>query len=98
MEIKKKKDNPNDMIERDIGPNKDESILQEDTSKKARNRYKSKVLKNHPISNVIGNMNEYVVTRRQSRLNEMSFICYTSQLELRNVDKALGDGSWTTAL
>ena len=34
--------------------------------------------KNHLISNVMGNVNEKVVTRRQSRMNEMSFVCYAS--------------------
>ncbi|RVX10899.1 Retrovirus-related Pol polyprotein from transposon RE2 [Vitis vinifera] len=54
--------------------------------------------KNHPISNAIGNVNEHVVTRRQSRLNEMGIVCYTSQLEPKNVKEASGDESWTTAL
>ena len=43
-------------------------------------------------------MNEYVVTRRQSRLNEMGLVCYTSQLELQNMEEALGDEYWTTTL
>ena len=32
-----------------------------------------------------------MVSRRQSRLNEISLVCYTSQLEPKNVDEALGD-------
>ena len=46
----------------------------------------------------MSNVNECVVTRRQSRLNEMGLICYTSQFEPKNVEEALGDESWTTAL
>ena len=43
-------------------------------------------------------MNERVITRRQSRLNEMCLVCYTSQFEPKNVNEALGDESWTTTL
>ena len=57
------------------------------------NKHRSRVPKNHPISNVIGNVNEWVVTKRQSRLNEMGLVCYTSQLERKNVEEALGDES-----
>ena len=32
------------------------------------------------------------------RLNEMGLVCYTSQLEPKNVEEALGDESWTTTL
>ena len=43
-------------------------------------------------------MNERVITRRQSRLNKMCLVCYTSQFEPKNVNEALGDESWTTTL
>ena len=39
---------------------------------------KSRVPKNHPLSNVIGNYEDNMVTRRQSKLNEISYICYAS--------------------
>ncbi|KAL6333603.1 hypothetical protein AAG906_028788 [Vitis piasezkii] len=61
-------------------------------------KHRSRIPKNHPISNVVGNVNEHVVTRRQSRLNEMGLVCYTAQLEPKNVEEALGDDSWTTSL
>ena len=48
-----------------------------------KNKHKSRVPKNHPISNII-NLDECVVTRRQLRLNETSIVCYTSQLEPNN--------------
>ena len=35
-----------------------------DTSEKIRNMHRSKLPKNHPIANVIGNVNERVVTMR----------------------------------
>ena len=60
-------------------------------------KHKSRVPKNYPISNVIGNMDDSMVTRRQSRQNKIDFFCYTSQLEPKNVEEALGDESWTTA-
>ena len=78
--VKSVKDNPNGVLESNVDPNKDENIPQENTSEEIRSKHKSKGPKNHPISNFIGNMNECVVARRQSRLNEMDLACYTFQL------------------
>ena len=96
MEITK--DNPNDIPKRDIDPNKDENVPLDITYKETMSKHRSRIPKNHPISNVVGNVNEHVVTRRQSRLNEMGLVCYTAQLEPKNVEEALGDDSWTTSL
>ena len=91
--------NPNNILEGEIDPNKDENVSQEEKFEETRNTHKSKLTKNHPISKVTSNMNECVVTRRQSRLNEMGPVCYTSQLELKkNMEEALGDEYWTTTL
>ena len=90
--------NPNNILEGEIDPNKDENVSQEENFEETRHKHKSKLSKNHPISKVTSNMNEYVVTRRQSRLNEMGLVCYTSQLELQNMEEALGDEYWTTTL
>ena len=76
MEITK--ENSNNTLERDIDPNMDELVLLDDTPKEMKNKYRSRIPKNYLISNVIGNVNELVVARRQSRLNEMGFVCYTS--------------------
>ena len=95
MEITK--ENLNDIPERNINPNNDEYVPLDDKFEEIRNKHRSKKPKNHSISNVIGNVNEWVVTRRQSRLNEMSLICYSSQLEPKNVEEALRDESWTIA-
>ena len=65
------KDNLNDILKSNVNPKKDENVSQEDTSEETRNKHKSKVPMNHLISNVISKMIECVVTRRQSRLNEM---------------------------
>ena len=54
---------------------------------------KFRVPNDHPISNVIGDLDESMVTMRQSRLNEMDFVCYTSQLEPKNMEEDLGDES-----
>ena len=71
----------------------DEVVPLGNTPEEIINKHRSRVPKNHPISNVIGNVNEWVVTKRQSRLNEMGLVCYTSQLERKNVEEALGDES-----
>ena len=91
------KDNPIDIPERDIDPKNDEVVPLDDTLKETRDKNRSRITKNHPILNVISNINERVVTRRQSKLNEMGLVCYTLQLEPKNVKEALGNESWTTA-
>ena len=55
-------DNLNNMLESNVNPNKDETVPQEVNYEETRNKHKSRVPKNHPISNVIGNANERVVT------------------------------------
>ena len=50
------------------------------------------------MSYVIGNISDYAVTKRQSRINKIGFICYTSLLELKNMDEAFRNESWITVL
>ncbi|KAJ9682438.1 hypothetical protein PVL29_018369 [Vitis rotundifolia] len=59
---------------------------------------KSRVPKNHPLSNVIGNYEDNILTRRQSKLNEISYVCYISQIEPKNIEEALNDEAWVEAL
>ena len=61
-------------------------------------RNRSRVPKNHPLSNVSGDFEESMVTRRQSKLNEISYVFYTSQIEPKNVEEALKDEAWVEAL
>ena len=68
------KENLNDIPKRDIDLNNDEFVPLNDTFEEARSKHRSRIPKNHPISNVIGNVNERVVTKRQSRLNEMGLV------------------------
>ena len=91
------KENLNDILERDIDPNMDEKVPLDDTLEKMRNKHRSRIPKNYQISNVIRNVNEQVVTRRQSRLNKVGFVCYT-HLEPKKVEEALRDECWTTTL
>ncbi|KAJ9705776.1 hypothetical protein PVL29_003735 [Vitis rotundifolia] len=39
-----------------------------------------------------------MVTRRQSKLNEVSYVCYTSQIKPKNVEEALNNEAWVEAL
>ena len=48
---------------------------------------KSRVPKNHPLTNVIGNYEDSMVTRRQVKLNEISYVCYISQIEPKKILK-----------
>ena len=58
------------------------------------NRNKSKVPKSHFILDVAGNISDFTITTmRQSRINKIDFIWYTSQLEPKNMDEALRDES-----
>ena len=86
-DVETTKENPNDIPKRDIDPNIDEVVPPDDTIKEIKDKIKSRMPNNHLISNVMGNVNEKVVTRRQSRMNEMIFVCYASQLEPKNVEK-----------
>ena len=72
------KDNPIDIPERNIDPNMDEVRPLDDTPEETKNKHKPRIPKNHLISDIIANVNGCVVTRRQSRLNEMGLVCYTS--------------------
>ena len=47
-----------DIPKRDIDPNNDEFALLDDTSKKTRSKHRFKIPKSHPISNIIGHVNE----------------------------------------
>ncbi|KAL6340305.1 hypothetical protein AAG906_040742 [Vitis piasezkii] len=58
------KDNPNDIPERDI-----EVVLLDDSPKETRSKHKSRVPKNHLISNVIALSNESWTTALQEELN-----------------------------
>ena len=66
--------------EKVVDPNRDEQLLDVARSSEVGNKNKSRVPKNH-LSNVIGNMDDSMAIRRQSRQNKTSFFCYTSQLE-----------------
>ena len=96
LDNSKEKENPIEINEDEIGPKSDDES--ENQIGETSRRNKSRIPKNHPISNVIGNIDESVLTRRQSRMNLIGLTCYTSQLEPKNVEEALRDESWITAL
>ncbi|GJV66530.1 retrovirus-related pol polyprotein from transposon TNT 1-94 [Tanacetum coccineum] len=48
--------------------------------------------KNHPMENVIGNLNQR--TLRSQAQNQSNFFCFISTIEPKNVNEALGDESW----
>ncbi|GJR99576.1 hypothetical protein Tco_0316085 [Tanacetum coccineum] len=52
--------------------------------------------KNHPLDNVIGNLN--LRTLRSQAQNQSNFFCFISTIEPKNVNKALKDGSWIVAM
>ncbi|GJU32724.1 retrovirus-related pol polyprotein from transposon TNT 1-94 [Tanacetum coccineum] len=52
--------------------------------------------RNHPLENVIGNLNQR--TLRSQAQNQSNFYCFISTLEPKNVNEALGDESWIVAM
>ncbi|GJX50285.1 retrovirus-related pol polyprotein from transposon TNT 1-94 [Tanacetum coccineum] len=52
--------------------------------------------KNHPLENVIGNLNQR--TLRSQAQNQSNFFCFISTIEPKNVNEALMDDSWIVAM
>ncbi|GJV02338.1 retrovirus-related pol polyprotein from transposon TNT 1-94 [Tanacetum coccineum] len=51
-----------------------------------------KEYRNHPLENVIGNLNQR--TLRSQAQNQSNFFCFISTIEPKNVNEDLGDESW----
>ncbi|GJS73383.1 retrovirus-related pol polyprotein from transposon TNT 1-94 [Tanacetum coccineum] len=52
--------------------------------------------RNHPLENVIGNLNQR--TLRSQAQSQRNFYCFISTIEPKNVNEALGDESWIVAM
>ncbi|GJY21864.1 retrovirus-related pol polyprotein from transposon TNT 1-94 [Tanacetum coccineum] len=52
--------------------------------------------RNHPLENVIGNLNQR--TLRSQAQNQSNLFCFISTIKPKNVNKALGDESWIVAM
>nr|GEV15719.1 transposase, Ptta/En/Spm, transposase, Tnp1/En/Spm-like protein [Tanacetum cinerariifolium] len=52
--------------------------------------------RNHPLENVIQNLNQR--TLRSQAQNQCSFFCFISTIKPKNVDEALADESWIVAM
>nr|GEU66217.1 retrovirus-related Pol polyprotein from transposon TNT 1-94 [Tanacetum cinerariifolium] len=52
----------------------------------------SKESRNHPLENVIGNLNQRTLSSQAQ--NQSNFFCFISTIEPNNVNEALGDESW----
>nr|GEX04785.1 retrovirus-related Pol polyprotein from transposon TNT 1-94 [Tanacetum cinerariifolium] len=52
--------------------------------------------RNHPLENVIGNLNQR--TLRSQAQNQSNFFCFISIIEPKNVNEALGDESWIVSM
>ncbi|GJT32406.1 retrovirus-related pol polyprotein from transposon TNT 1-94 [Tanacetum coccineum] len=52
--------------------------------------------RNHPLENVIGNLNQR--TLRSQAQNQSNFFCFISTIEPKNVNEALGDESWIVTM
>ncbi|GJS96990.1 retrovirus-related pol polyprotein from transposon TNT 1-94 [Tanacetum coccineum] len=52
--------------------------------------------RNHPLENVIGNLNQR--TLRSQAQNQSNFFCFISTIELKNMNESLTDKSWIIAM
>ncbi|GJZ66016.1 retrovirus-related pol polyprotein from transposon TNT 1-94 [Tanacetum coccineum] len=52
--------------------------------------------RNHPLENVIGNLNQR--TLRLQAQNKSNFFCFISSIEPKNVNEALANESWIIAM
>ncbi|GJV20256.1 retrovirus-related pol polyprotein from transposon TNT 1-94 [Tanacetum coccineum] len=52
--------------------------------------------RNHPLENVIGNLNQR--TLRSQAQNQSNFFCFVSTIEPKNVNEALTDDSWIVTM
>ncbi|GJT67906.1 retrovirus-related pol polyprotein from transposon TNT 1-94 [Tanacetum coccineum] len=52
--------------------------------------------RNHPLENVIGNLNQR--TLRSQAQNQSNFFCFISTIEPKNVNEALTDDTWIVAM
>ncbi|GJY12307.1 hypothetical protein Tco_0381616 [Tanacetum coccineum] len=52
--------------------------------------------KNHPLDNVMGNLNQR--TLRSQAQDKSNFFCFISTIEPKNVSDALKDDSWIVAM
>nr|GEW86633.1 retrovirus-related Pol polyprotein from transposon TNT 1-94 [Tanacetum cinerariifolium]GEY05463.1 retrovirus-related Pol polyprotein from transposon TNT 1-94 [Tanacetum cinerariifolium] len=52
--------------------------------------------RNHPLENIIGNLNQR--TLRSQAYNQNNFFCFISTIKPKNVNDALGDESWIVAM
>ncbi|GKB77997.1 retrovirus-related pol polyprotein from transposon TNT 1-94 [Tanacetum coccineum] len=52
--------------------------------------------RNHPLENIIGNLNQR--TLRSQAQNQSNFFCFISTIEPKNVNEALMDDSWIVAM
>ncbi|KAG5555080.1 hypothetical protein RHGRI_012571 [Rhododendron griersonianum] len=57
----------------------------------------ARVKLNHPTSQVIGNVTDPMKTRRQMR-DEVSYVCYVSLVEPKNIKEAFIDECWVNAM
>ena len=61
----------------------------------------SRIKQNHPLEDIVGNMNELTLKKRtvdKCVANFVWYSCYLSQVEPTKVEKTLQDESWVTAM
>ena len=61
----------------------------------------TRIQKNHPIGNIIGDLTKGIRIRNRSRINYQDmvrYVCYTSSFEPKNVKEALLDEYWVKVM
>ena len=58
-----------------------------------------KYSRNHPLENIIGDVNDKVWTRSHFRnITEQDHVAFISKLEPKNLEEVLSDNSWIEAM
>ena len=58
------------------------------------------MIKNHPVSNIIGSLDEGLRLRKGNILsaNHVTYHCYPAQFEPKRVEEALQDENWVESM
>ena len=62
--------------------------------------FRSRVVKNHPESNIIRSLDEGLCLRKGNTLltNHVTYHCYLAQFELKKVEETLQDENWVNSM
>ena len=75
-------------------------LISRDEDPSTSKRPLSRVIFNHPSSNIIGNLDEgiWLIKGPAYNVNHMTYDCYLAQFEPKKVEEALKDENWVESM